>query len=142
MKSVFILENCNFIRMASIFDDSTFLWNVRIFLYFKEGGFHHGFEHILFFLSTLRMSSSVCWISVFKPSYLSSSLFAFIYLSFLCICASACKTVFHHLNSCFWFQDFASYYFNVFVGSAVILFLLSVFFNCQLLLSHSDVLSP
>lgn len=76
---------------------------------------------------------SVCWISVFKPSYLSSSLLAFIYLSFSSAFCQFFEDCFPHHQLCFWFVDVTSYYFNIFIGSAMIFFLLSVsFFNCQL----------
>lgn len=50
-------------------------------------------------LSTREYLLSVCWISVFKLSYLSCSLLAFIYLSFSsAFCAVFLKTVFRIIN--------------------------------------------
>ena len=94
-KSVFILENCNFTRMSQFWWFCYFSLEHQIFLYFKEVSFHHGFEHLLFCCLLREYLLSVCWVCVFKPSYLSSSLFAFIYLSF----SSAFCAVFWRLFS-------------------------------------------
>lgn len=94
-KSVFILENCNFTRMSQFWWFCYFSLERQIFLYFKEVSFHHGFEHLLFCCLLRKYLLSVYWVSVFKPSYLSSSLFAFIYLSF----SSAFCAVFWRLFS-------------------------------------------
>lgn len=96
---MFILENSITLPRCLNFDDSvTFSWNIRYSFISTKVFFYHRFEHILFCsvlfcCLLLEYLLSVCWISIFRPSYLSSSLLAFIYLSF----SSAFLSVFWRL---------------------------------------------
>lgn len=86
------------------------------------------------FLSTSRIPF-ICTLDLCFQTFLSvifSTCFHLLVL-FLCILCSFFEDCFPHHQLRFWFVDFVSYYSNIFIGSAMILFLLSVsFFNCQL----------
>lgn len=94
-------------------------------------------------LSTREYLLSVCWISVFKLLPVMFSTSFHLLVLFLCILCSFFEDCFLHHQLWFWFVDFTSYYFNIFIGSAVIIiFVVSFFLQLPAsLLSPADVLS-
>lgn len=111
-----------------------FLWSIRYSFISRK-------------LASIMDLSIFCFAVYFENTfylYVGSLFSSPLICHLLCLLSSTCPFPLHFVQCfedcfpyhqlCFWFVDFASYYFNVFIGSAVILFLLSVsFFNCQLL---------
>lgn len=146
---MFILENSITLPRCLNFDDSvTFSWNIRYSFISTKVFFLSQIWAYFVLLCFVLLSTSripfICMLDLYFQTFLSvifSTCFHLLVL--LCIFVSFLKTVFHIINFVFGLWIFTSYYFNIFIDSAMILFLSSVsFFNCQLpLSSHCDVLS-